>query len=177
MLRYGTRRTGKVRQTLHYSPNLTRVIVPPLAGMDGVGGWSEIYFSFTPVDDESHLWLITSHVEVNGKDAETYVTKRAEYDRKVAAAPPVMDLVRDIWSGKVPFAEATHPDLAVVQDIAVQAGQGRIENRQNERLGRSDTGIILWRKILMRELQAIAEGRPAKKWQKPPAEVVPTLGF
>ena len=45
MLRFGTRRTGKVRQTLHYAPNLTRVIVPPLAGMDGVGGWSEIYFS------------------------------------------------------------------------------------------------------------------------------------
>ena len=52
MLRFGTRRTGKVRQTLHYAPNVTRVIVPPLAGMDGVGGWSEIYFSFMPVDDE-----------------------------------------------------------------------------------------------------------------------------
>jgi 5,5'-dehydrodivanillate O-demethylase oxygenase subunit len=70
VLRFGTRRTGKVRQTLHYAPNLTRVMVPPLAGMDGVGGWSEIYFSFTPVDDGNHLWLITSHVEVTGKDAE-----------------------------------------------------------------------------------------------------------
>jgi len=177
MLRFGTRRTGKVRQTLHYAPNVTRVIVPPLAGMDGVGGWSEIYFSFTPVDDENHLWLISSHVEVVGKDAEAYKAKRAEYDRKVAAAPPVMDVVRDIWSGKLRFAEATHPDLAVVQDIAVQAGQGRIEDRQSERLGRSDTGIILWRKILVRELRAIAEGRPAKKWQMPPADVVPTLGF
>ncbi len=66
MLRFGTRRSGKVRQTLHYAPNLTRVIVPPLAGMDGIGGWSEIYFSFTPIDDENHLWLITSHVEVEG---------------------------------------------------------------------------------------------------------------
>jgi hypothetical protein len=142
MLRFGTRRTGKVRQTLHYAPNVTRVIVPPLAGMDGVGGWSEIYFSFTPIDDENHLWLITSHVEVTGKDAEAYKAKRAEYERKVAAAPPVMDVVRDIWSGKLRFAEVTHPDLAVVQDIAVQAGQGRIEDRQSERLGRSDAGIF-----------------------------------
>jgi len=70
-----------------------------------------------------------------------------------------MDVVRDIWSGKLRFAEVTHPDLAVVQDIAVQAGQGRIEDRQSERLGRSDAGIILWRKILTRELRAIAEGR------------------
>jgi hypothetical protein len=177
MLRFSTRRTGKVRQTLHYAPNVTRVIVPPLAGMDGVGGWSEIYFSFTPIDDENHLWLITSHVEVTGKDAEEYKAKRAEYDRKVAAAPPVMDVVRDIWSGKLRFADVTHPDLAVVQDIAVQAGQGRIEDRQSERLGRSDAGIILWRKILTRELRAIAEGRPAKKWQTPSADIVPTLGF
>jgi 5,5'-dehydrodivanillate O-demethylase len=177
MLRFGTRKTGKVRQTLHYAPNITRVIVPPLAGMDGVGGWSEIYFSFTPVDDENHLWLITSHVEVTGKDAEVYRAKRAEYDRKVADAPPVMQVVRDLWDGKARYADVTHPDLAIVQDIAVQAGQGRIENRATERLGRSDAAIIAWRKILARELRAIAEGRPAKKWKTPPADVVPTLGF
>ena len=166
-----------MRHTLHYAPNLTRMIVPPLAGMEGVGGWNEIYFSFTPVDDENHLWLITSHVEVTGKDADAYRAKRAEYDRKVALAPPVMDVVRDIWSGKVRFADVVHPDLAIVQDIAVQAGQGAIEDRDNERLGRSDAAIIMWRKILARELRAIAEERPAKRWKTPPADVVPTLGF
>jgi len=177
MLRFGTRKTGKVRQTLHYAPNLTRVIVPPLTGMDGVGGWTEIYFSFTPVDDENHLWLITSHVAVTGKDADAYRAKRAEYDRSVDAARPVMDVVHDIWAGKLRFADITHPDLAIVQDIAVQAGQGRIEDRERERLGRSDAAIILWRRILTRELRAIADGRPRKRWKTPPADVVPTLGF
>ena len=177
MLRFGTRRSGKVRQTLHYAPNLTRVIVPPLAGMDGIGGWSEIYFSFTPIDDENHLWLITSHVEVEGAAAEAYRAKRAEYDRKVAAAPPVMQVVRDLWSGAQRYEDVVHPDLAIVQDIAVQAGQGRIADRENERLGRSDTAIILWRKILAREFRALAEGRPGKKWRVAPVDVVPTLGF
>jgi 5,5'-dehydrodivanillate O-demethylase len=177
MLRFGARKTGKVRQTLHYAPNLTRVIVPPLAGMDGIGGWSEIYFSFTPVDDENHLWLITSHVEAQGEGARVYREKRAEYDRKVANARPVMDVVRDLWSGKLSYADIEHPDLAIVQDIAVQAGQGRIEDRDNERLGRSDAGIILWRKILTRELRAIAEGRKPKRWKTPSADVTPTLGF
>jgi 5,5'-dehydrodivanillate O-demethylase oxygenase subunit len=59
----------------------------------------------------------------------------------------------------------------------VQAGQGRIEDRESERLGRSDAGIILWRKILTREFRAIADGRPSKRWTTPPADVVPTLGF
>ena len=88
MLRFGTRKTGKVRQTLHYAPNLTRVIVPPLAGMDGIGGWSEIYFSFTPVDDENHLWLITSHVEVTGR------TVVVEFER---AAPRALGLPVAYW--------------------------------------------------------------------------------
>lgn len=177
VLRFGTRKSGEVRQTLHYAPSITRVIVPPLAGMDGVGGWPEIYFSFTPVDDENHLWLITSHVEVTGEEAEAYRNKRNEYDRKVAQALPVMDVVKDIWAGRRSYADVTHPDLAIVQDIAVQAGQGRIEDRDHERLGRSDAGIILWRKILARELRAIAEARAPKRWKTPPADVVPTLGF
>ncbi|MFN2645194.1 MAG: hypothetical protein ABR570_09405 [Burkholderiales bacterium] len=44
-------------------------------------------------------------------------------------------------------------------------------------MGRSDAGIIAWRKILARELAAIAEGRPRKKWRVAPPGVVPTLGF
>jgi len=88
-----------------------------------------------------------------------------------------MALVEDIWAGKIRFADVAHPDLAIVQDIAVQAGQGRIEDRDNERLGRSDAGIILWRKILARELNAIAGGRKPKRWTTPPPDIVPTLGF
>jgi 5,5'-dehydrodivanillate O-demethylase len=175
MLRYG-RRGSQVRHTLHYMPNVTRVVVPPLAGFDGVGGWQEIYFSFTPIDDESHLWLITSHVKVTGAEAERFLAKKSEFLTKATAAPRVMDLVHDVWAGRKRLIDIEHPELAMVQDIAVQAGQGRIADRDHERLGRSDAGIILWRKILARELRAIAEGRPAKKWQTPPADVLPTLG-
>jgi 5,5'-dehydrodivanillate O-demethylase len=175
MLRYG-RRGSQVRHTLHYMPNVTRVVVPPLAGFDGVGGWQEIYFSFTPIDDESHLWLITSHVKVTGAEAERFLAKKSEFLAKATAAPRVMDLVHDVWAGRRRLIDIEHPELAMVQDIAVQAGQGRIADRDHERLGRSDAGIILWRKILARELRAIAEGRPAKKWQTPPADVLPTLG-
>ncbi len=64
----------------------------------------------------------------------------------------------------------------MVQDIAVQAGQGRIADRNHEHLGRSDAAIILWRRLLARELAAIAAGRSTKKWTVAPVEVVPTLG-
>ena len=176
MLRYGTRKNGEVRHTLHYMPNVTRVIVPPLAGFEGVGGWQEIYFNFTPIDDESHLWLITSHIKVTGAEAGRFLAKKAEHLAKVAHAPKVMELVYEVWAGRRRLIDIEHPELAMVQDIAVQAGQGRVADRENERLGRSDAGIILWRKILGRELRAIAKGRPGKKWKTPPADVLPVIG-
>jgi 5,5'-dehydrodivanillate O-demethylase len=87
-----------------------------------------------------------------------------------------MDLVNDVWAGRKRLIDIDHPDLAMVQDIAVQAGQGRIADRDRERLGRSDAGIVLWRKLLTRELRAITEGRPAKKWRTAPADVLPVIG-
>ena len=177
MLRTGTRANGKVRRSLHYMPNVTRVIVPPVAGMDGVGGWVEIFFNFTPIDDENHLWLITSNVTVSGADVDAYRAKRAEYHQKIAAARPARDLAVELMAGQHNYSQMQHPDLVIVQDIAVQAGQGRIADRQHERLGRSDVAIILWRKILARELRAIADGRPVKNWTRAPESELPTLGF
>jgi 5,5'-dehydrodivanillate O-demethylase len=177
MRRLGKRKGGKVRVSLHYMPNVTRVVVPPLAGFDGIGGWSEIFFSFTPIDDENHLWLITSQVKVTGSEADAFRAKKAAYLEACARAPKVMDLVHDVWAGRRRLIDIEHPDLAIVQDIAVQAGQGRIADRSHEHLGRSDTAIIVWRKILARELHAMAEGKPGKKWRVAPADVVPTLGF
>ena len=50
------------------------------------------------------------------------------------------------------------------QDYVAQVGQGAIANRRNEHLGRSDLGVIMFRKIWERELRALKEGRPLKKW-------------
>ena len=63
-----------------------------------------------------------------------------------------------------------------MQDVAVQAGQGRIADRENEFLGRSDAGLLVWRRILQRELRIIAAGGTPKRWSPPPADVVPEMG-
>jgi 5,5'-dehydrodivanillate O-demethylase oxygenase subunit len=180
MLRFGTRSTGKVRHTLHYAPNIVRVIVPPLMGMDlglGIAGWQEITFHFTPVDDDKHLWLITSKAALTGADAERFRAKRVEFYKELETAVPMESVIDDIWSGKIAYADVRHPKLAILQDIAVQAGQGAIEDRDNEQLGRSDAGIAVWRRILTRELRTIASGGLPKKWQRPPDDVVPIIGI
>ena len=176
MLRTGAR-GNELRLSLHYMPNCTRVIVPPMAGLDGVGGWRELYLAFTPIDDETNRWFITNLVGVTGAAKDSYLEKRAQYYAKRADAGPAEELAREVMDGRVRFQEIDHPDRVRVQDIAVQAGQGPIADRSNERLGRSDLAIILWRKILERELRAMQEGRPLKEWTPAPADIVPTLGF
>ena len=54
-------------------------------------------------------------------------------------------------------------DLAV-QDYAAVRGQGVIADRTSENLSVSDAGILFLRRIFLRELEAIRDGRPTKAW-------------
>ena len=55
-------------------------------------------------------------------------------------------------------------DIVNIQDYVAQVGQGALPDFENERLGRSDVLVALFRRIFARELKAFAEGRPLKKW-------------
>jgi 5,5'-dehydrodivanillate O-demethylase len=114
---------------------------------------------------------------VTGEEIAPYQAARQPYLGRQQAAGSSLDLAQDVMDGRVRFVDIDHPDRVRVQDFAVQAGQGRVADRANERLGKSDTAIILWRKIMEREFRAIEEGRPVKQWTPAPEEVVPTLGF
>jgi 5,5'-dehydrodivanillate O-demethylase len=69
------------------------------------------------------------------------------------------------------FGEHRLPDVGVAdrinaQDYTAVRGQGVIHDRTLERLGASDAGIALLRRIMFREMEAIRAGRPAKAWAK-----------
>ncbi len=134
MIRYG-RRGDEERISLHYMPNCTRVIVPPMAGMDGVGGWRELYLAFTPIDDETNMWFITNLVGVTGDAVAPYQAARQRYLERQAAAGSSLDLAQRVMDGTVRFADIDHPDRVRVQDFAVQAGQGK-DRRPQQRVSR-----------------------------------------
>lgn len=54
--------------------------------------------------------------------------------------------------------------FAAAQDYVALRGQGPIADRQTENLSVSDAGIVFVRKIFLRELEAIRQGGPTKKW-------------
>ena len=177
MLRHGRRAQGKLRVSLHYMPNVVRIWAPMLGGLDKEFGWKEYFFFFTPIDDHNHLWLFANHVPLTGEKGKAYLRAREEYYRDVDRHPSISEIAEEIVAGKRRLSDVKHPDIVLIQDIVAQAGQGQLVNRNRERLGRGDKAIILWRRMLMREMQALAEGTPVKRWQKPPADVLPTLGF
>jgi hypothetical protein len=85
---------------------------------------------------------------------------------------PAHEVARQILEGLRSLEDPDvleRPDLVNIQDCVAQMGQPKTAEGAFEHLGRSDRGIILFRKLWLRELAALAEGRPLKTWQVPRA--------
>jgi len=122
-----------------------------------------------PRNDEQSLEFRLRRLPLTGATASDYRARRA------AANEPKISVVQmgaAVLSGKLNFQDLDQffqDKIALVhtQDYVAQVGQGALADRAQEHLGRSDIGIILFRKIWERELRALAEGRPLKKWTLP----------
>jgi 5,5'-dehydrodivanillate O-demethylase len=154
-------------------------IMPTLINLKGSpedadeAGWRDTLAWRVPVDDEQHLSFGISLTHLSGEAAERYRARRAS---EPDFAQEVLDLSDTMLRGDVHVTELKdHPAIVNIQDNVAQIGQGVIADRGNERLGRSDAGVILLRKIWLRELRALAEGRPLKPW-RPPTRLATTAG-
>ena len=123
-----------------------------------------------PLDDEHSLEFRLRRLPITGETANQY---RARRD---ALAPEpkisVAQMGEAVLSGKLSFQDLDNffkdkISLVHTQDYVAQVGQGSRAGRGEEHLGRSDVGVILFRKIWERELRALAQGRPLKKWVLP----------
>jgi 5,5'-dehydrodivanillate O-demethylase len=123
-----------------------------------------------PVDNNRSLEFRLRRSLVTGEAARIFKQQRAaELAQQKASVAAFGDAV---LSGKLRFQDLDrhfNDKIALIhtQDYIAQVGQGPIADRSEEHLGRSDQGIILFRKIWERELRALSEGRPLKKWVLP----------
>ena len=164
--RRSRRPNGNVRVTQHLMPNCTRVIVPPFKGLVGAGGWRDSYFWLVPRDDENCLFFGIQQVQIAPEDRDVYRARYAEFLRASEVGRPYSEVALDILAGKGKLADyLDHPQSAHIEDMVAQAGQARIQDRSNERLGRTDVGVILMRKLWSRELRAFQDGKPLKTWR------------
>jgi 5,5'-dehydrodivanillate O-demethylase len=133
-----------------------------------------------PITDELHANFAVSLVRIKNEEAEHFrERRRARMSRPHISAEAMAERV---LRGDVRIADLGDRDdildfeIVNVQDDVTQVGQGVIPERDREWLGCSDVGVVLLRQIFQRELRALAEGRPIKRWTRP-LELCPTSGL
>jgi 5,5'-dehydrodivanillate O-demethylase oxygenase subunit len=126
-----------------------------------------------PVDDENHIHFEVRAIPFTGERARLWLERRREKRAKEATNRPA--LVREVLAGRLELddIDPNRIDFVMVEDEIAQTGQGVMPERNLEHLGRSDTGVILLRRIWERELRAFSQGRPIKHWAYHP-DMVPT---
>jgi len=122
-----------------------------------------------PIDDTHYVGFDVTITPLTGGAAEAYAKERE--GEQEPQADLRWDIANDILAGKMTHKqipdEISYYNLNAIDDYVTQVGQGAIANRTDEHLGRIDARVIFYRQLWLRELQALAEGRPLKQWRVP----------
>jgi 5,5'-dehydrodivanillate O-demethylase len=166
---------GEVRVSHRGMPSTMLTKSPP---RDESSGWRDTLHWWTPIDDENTLQISIDVLHLTGEAARKYQEARdAWYAKGGKVSDP--ELSERILAGDVRLQdvdERADINMIRVQDDVTQVGQGKIRDRADERLGRSDAYVVLLRQLWTRELRALAEGRPLKQWRLP-EDFVLTEGY
>ena len=148
--------------------------MPTTLLLNMTGGYQSLHWR-VPIDDESHLIPTTALIPPGAE------RRRAEppgEDDPIAFSHRISEVGRTIRAGRmtvedVDLADAYFP----IGDDVTQLGQGAIADREHERLGASDVGVVLLRNLWKRELRALAEGRPLTEWKHAAEPLLATARF
>jgi 5,5'-dehydrodivanillate O-demethylase len=119
-----TVRSGEKRITRYYFPNLMRVTVFLIPGED-----LEFphFLWHVPIDDENSMFISATAVPAHLRDR----IPQAQAGRVMAEGAAA-----DLLSARRPPASITE------EDYVAMVGQAVVADRTNERLGRSDVGVV-----------------------------------
>jgi 5,5'-dehydrodivanillate O-demethylase len=167
---YGfTRPDGQRRVQQFGMPNIFYLTALPT---DPEIGWQESMFWWVPIDDTNHMQFSVHRVPAQGDVAARLHARRQA--RRDEIEIPHQALAKDVLEGRASMRDVDKKkvDLVRLQDDVAQVGQGLIAEREGERLGRADVGVIAIRRLWAREMALFMEGRPLKKWRRD-ASIVP----
>jgi hypothetical protein len=127
-------------------------------------------FSWTvPVDDASFVAFDVTVSPLEGDEARAYAEQRSR--EQEPEADTRWDIAEGILRGELTIEEmpddVSHYNGFVIEDYVTQVGQGSLADRAAERLGRNDERVVINRHLWLRELTALAEGRPLTNWRVP----------
>ena len=174
---YGVRTASRVAsgppEYLHFHmPNVNQVrsqVMMEGSLADAASMWADRMFWRVPVDDDNSVSFEVELVHLSGPAAAAYQQRREQSGELPSAE--LNAVAEEVLAGKRRIQQT--PDdfstykLFLVEDYATQVGQGAVADRENEHLGRIDSGLIMVRRVWQRELRALAEGLPLTDWREP----------
>jgi 5,5'-dehydrodivanillate O-demethylase len=136
-------------------PNNNHVVAPGASKGDP---WVHVTTWVVPVD-EAHTTRFTLY-GIPGSDPNKLKGVREKYN--IGFNPTAH--ADALFGGRIPDV----PEMSVIncQDYVAVRGQGAVFDRTQENLSPSDAGIVFLRRLFLRELEAIQQGRPAKQWTR-----------
>lgn len=161
-----TRSANNIRISEFSFPNCNHIVVPtqlPNQNGDKPQPWTDLFNWFVPIDDTHTAFYTVRSSPIRDESVSSnfasWLSSTGKYDWD--------DHADELFRGIMPDDHAgdTGTTLINAQDYIVQVGQGAIVDRSRERLGKSDEGLILLRKIFWRELAALKRGSPGKVWR------------
>jgi 5,5'-dehydrodivanillate O-demethylase len=153
-----TRGPGNERVSDWTFPNNNHIIIPSIRGDDR---WIDIGVWMVPIDEETTTRLQIYSVPSLGPEADRMITDH--FERHLSYNPADH---HDTLFDKDVYPEETLLELTSAQDYVAAVGQGAIVDRARERLGASDSGIAILRRIFLRELHALRASGATKTWRR-----------
>jgi 5,5'-dehydrodivanillate O-demethylase oxygenase subunit len=158
-----TRDDGQLRIQQFGMPNVFYMNALP---NDPDIGWQESLFWWVPIDDGSHMQFSLHRVPATGEAARRIHGRRQARRSRIDLAH--QDVCEEILAGTLRYRDVdqSRVDMIRLQDDLAQLAQGRIADRETDRLGRADVGVIAIRKLWARELEALRRGGALTSWTR-----------
>ena len=136
----------------------------------GVGFFTRGYR--VPRDDDS---AIRFNLVAIPRIKEKVDAARATHTRSTKDEPSAVEVARGLIAGvedmrmlKERTDTVNNFLLTNIQDCSVLASLGPVEERDfPENRGATDVSVVMLRRLFVREMTALAEGRPLKEWKRP----------
>jgi 5,5'-dehydrodivanillate O-demethylase len=122
-----------------------------------------------PINDGKFASFDVTHTPLAGEEARAYA--RARKEQQEAEAETRWDLAEKVLAGEMtlddlPADMGAYTSFAI-EDYCTQVAQGSIAGRGRETLASTDAKPMMIRRLWLREVTAMLEGRPLTQWQIP----------
>jgi 5,5'-dehydrodivanillate O-demethylase len=137
--------------------------------------WETKCVWIVPINDQKHAAFDVTLTPLEGEEARTYRQSRMQQEEEDETR---WDLAEKILAGEMTLEDLPDDMSAytsfTIEDYVTQVGQGPVSDRGPELLSVSEARVILLRRLWLREVGALLEGKPLTDWKIPNEPFVAT---